>query len=250
SQDEIRDRLLAAALARVSEAILTLAPAITDLLSGAEGFLSGLLPDIPALDLNGLRDTAVARLDAIRIAADADGPDLDALVTEYTTALHAVTDTFHNVLDDLEGALSHPLLTPGGVSNILGGEIDRIRSVKVQDFSDVEARVDAFFTSIEESVDSVDLSAIGDGIDAFFGTVQEAISAVDPAAFEAQIDAITGEVDQGLDRVAETITTVTAQVQGWLTGLTDEIRSGLAGLGEMGPDGRFHFAFESEIDGL
>ncbi|HEX6071213.1 MAG TPA: hypothetical protein VFZ18_15375 [Longimicrobiaceae bacterium] len=250
SQDEIRDRLLAAALARIREAIVGLAPEVTSLLEGAEEFLGGLLPDIPALDLPGLRDAAIARLDAVRTAAEADAPDLQALVDEYNVAARLVTDTFHNLLDDLEAALSNPLLTPGGVAGIVGGEIDRVRATKVDDFSDVEARVEAFFTRIEESVDAVDLSAIGEGIDGFFGTVQGAIETVNPASIEEQIDAVTAQVDGTLERVGETITTLTSQVQGWLTELTDGVRGGLAELGEVGPDGRFHFAFESEIDGL
>lgn len=250
SPDEVRDRLLVLALARVRDIILGLAPELNALRAEAAGVLDGLLPDVPGLGLNGLRDDGVAALGTLRATAEAGGADIAARIDEYRIALRAVTDRLHNALDAVEARLDHPLLTPGGLSAVASRELDRIRALTVDDYSNVEARVEAFFTRIEEAVDRIDLSAVSGGIAGFFDRIEAAIGGLDPARIEAEVDGLLAEMESLVARLEELLTALTSRIQGWLTEVGDQFEAGLGALGESGPDGRFHFRFEAELDGL
>ncbi|MEZ4868459.1 MAG: hypothetical protein R3C14_44430 [Caldilineaceae bacterium] len=250
SPAEIRQRLLDAALARIADVILGLAPELTALLGEAAGVLNGLLPDVPGLNLEALRDTALGHLQAITVAANGGGGDIPTLIAEFRIALHTLTDTIHNTLDALEPNLNHPLLTPGSVTAIVDRELARIEAIQVDDFSNVPARVESFFTTIEGAIDQVDFSAIGNEITGFFQQLQDLIGQLNPASVAQELDAVRSQIDGVVQRLQELLTMLTARIQGWLTELTTPIQNLFDQLGSTGPDGHFHFFFEADLEQL
>jgi hypothetical protein len=248
SQAEIRDRLLQLALNRIRDAILGIAPEASLLPAQATTVLNGLLPDVPGLGLTGLRDTVLLRLTALQTAAESNSPNLSTLIDDYQTALRALTDAIHRALDTLESTFNLPVLVPGRVSEIASRELERVQAVRVDDYSNVVERVESFFTQIETAIDQVDLSFITEPINQFFGQIQAFLGRINPATLEQELDRISAEANSLVSRLEELLITLTARIQGWFGEVTQQVDGVINQLGSTGADGRFHFAFETELN--
>ncbi len=247
--DEIRQRLLDLALARIRDAIRSIAPELRALLDGAQDFLDGLLPDVPGLGLDASRDQVVAHIDAVRSAAEADAPELPQRIEEYGIALRELSDRFATALDTLEDVLEHRLLTPGALTETFDSELQRVSAIRQDRFDDVQARVESMFEKLEQSVDQIDLSTIHDTIGGFFARVGEAFAPLDGAALQREVQDLAAGLDTAVGQVEQTLVALTAQVQSWLAEATRGIEESISELGQHGPDG-FEFAFEAELQQL
>jgi hypothetical protein len=243
SEDEIRDRLLAYALAQVRDAILGLAPEVSSLAGAAEERLGALLADLP--DLATLSTAVQERLQAIATAADPD-----AAIEDYRTALRALTDTLHEAFDSVDGQFSDPLLTPGAAIEAASRELDRALATRIDDFSDVVGRVEAMFNELEQAVDAVDLSAITGAVDGALGTARDALQAFSPEAVDAELTAAGARVDELIDELGGILLGLTSRLQGWLAEVDEAVAQAVGALGATGPDGRFHLHVEAELEEL
>jgi hypothetical protein len=119
-----------------------------------------LLPDIPSLGIPALQDQALLELQAVRTAAEAGAGDVAGAIESYRTELRTLTDSLHAILGTLEAGFSHPLLTPGAAFRGVEEELDRAIATRIEDFTDIEEKVEGIFVSIEEAVDAVDVSGV------------------------------------------------------------------------------------------
>ena len=250
SSDEIRDQLLLMAVGRVTDAIFALAPSINSLNQEASGLLGGLLPDVPGLNLDSLRDDVLAKLSDLKIAAETGSGDIASLTLDYQTSVIMLTDQMHSAFDSLQSSLAHPLLTPDGVKNIASRDLDSVLAMKIDDYSNVSQRLEEFFTEVEQTVDAVDLSVINETINGFFDQIQGAIGAIDSESIEQEITNANNSANEVLTQTQQMLTAITSRLQGWLGELSGSLDSVVTELGETDEDGKFHFFFESELDEL
>jgi ElaB/YqjD/DUF883 family membrane-anchored ribosome-binding protein len=248
--DEVRDALLALALDRARETVLGLAPQLTAVLDDVSPVLDDLLPDVPGLDLDTLRGNAVTSLQALQTDASTVGADLSTTMIEYQSRLFTLTDTLRVVLGTVDERLGHTLLTPGAVLDLASGEIDRVLSMQVSDFSNVQTRVEAFYGDIESALDQVDLSSVTGEITGFFQTIQDTLGTLDVGAIGGQLEALAAEVDRLVTQLETVVTSLTARIQQWLEELRSTLDGALANLGSFDADGRFTFFFQDELEQL
>jgi len=250
SDAEIRDRLIQFVVDRVIGEIQGVAPGVGALLDGLGTWVEGVLPDVPGLGLQGLRDQVLEALAGIRAAAESGTGDVAAAVELYRTRLRTLTDAVQAALASVEAGFSSPLLTPGGAFRALGEELDRALAVRIEDFTDVQARVEELLVSVEEAVDAVDMTAVTGPITSFFTTVQEALAGVDAEALRSELDGLFGRVEELVGRFDVLMTALTARIQEWLTELTGSLTDLLADLGTQNPDGTFTFAVQQELESV